>query len=749
MRLLFNRPLLSALLAFILSALLTSGFLFKGNSAVIYMLVLFMFVLLFASLCCKKKAKINTKLFTALLCLIFALTASFILVGFLKIRLTVPQKLKGEGTEIKATVNEIIVDEDGYVLLNAVAKEIGKNKCNYKFRFEFYENTELKVGDIFICEGDIEGISDVSKQEAYYLFADGCAGNVYNIDNVVFISKSKNPVFLFSKFSSFIANRIESNIKGDSGALMSALLLGKTNSLDAFITCDFKLIGILHMLALSGMHLTLLLSAIRFFLSFAPMRKNYKTLILISTTLFYVALSGFCLSMLRSAFMFFLSSFSFFTRRENDPYTSLFLAVSIIFAFSPASVLSIGLWLSFFGTFSILVYFEAIEKNRNSGNKSFGRAAISYIFTSFIISIFAMIFTLPISAFIFGELSVISPISNVIFSPLFDLELILAFLSPFLCKLNLFSAFCELTGNLIIKLAAFIGNLGFIYVSTSYTLFYILAIIFFIYVIYLLCSDLRKPSVIVRLFASFALLMIALLICQFSTYNRTFFIYEQSGRSSNNEILFFAHNGESTVVDISSHTNASFNSIIARNKEEHFTKISNYILTSYSPDIDKQLEKAISKIRIKLIFLPYPTDYVEAIYALNTVEMLERRKVSYKFYDVDTIIELGEIKYVFYTGDYHLLDNSKYVLAFKVKEDKIYYISSNMAIHSIPITEASVSILGCYDGVHDAFINVDFLKNTRRFIISNSNFIFTQNSFADIPKQTDIRISKYVKIPIE
>ncbi len=748
MRLLFNRPLLSALLAFILSALLTSKLLFEGSSAGVYIAVLLVLSLASLFLCYKNKAKISSKLFTISLCLIFALTASVILFGFLKTRLTIPQNLKTEGTEIKATVNEIVVNEDGYVLLNAVAKEVGGDKCNYKFAFEIYGNPKLEVGDIFSCVGDIESISDVSKQEANYLFADGCAGSVYNIDDVSFIEKSKNSVFVFSKLSSFIANRIESNIRGDSGALMSALLLGKTNSLDAFITRDFNLIGILHMLALSGMHLTLLMSAIQFFLTFADMRKKYKTLILISITLFYVALSGFCLSMLRAAFMFFLTSFSFLTRRETDPYTSLFIAVSIIFILSPASVLDIGLWLSFFGTFSILVYFEAIEKNRKSGDKSLGRAIISYIVASFVISIFAMIFTLPITALIFGEISVISPISNILFSPLFDLELILAFLAPFLCKLNFFSAFCELIGNFIIKLAAYIANLDFIYVSTSFTLFYVLAIIFFIYVIYLLCRNLRETSIIPRLFAPFALLIIALFICQFSTYNDTFLIYEQNGRSSRNEILFFAHKGESTVIDISNHSSTSFNSIIELNGEEHFTKISNYVLTSYSPDLDKRLEKANSKIKIKRIFLPYPTDYEEAIYALNTVEMLERRKISYEFYKTDSIIQLGEIKYIFYTGD-NFSDKSKYVLAFKLKEDKIFYISSYMAIHPLTITDASVSILGCHDGVHEAFISADFLKNTDRFVISNPNFIFENDTFTDIPEETDIRISKYVKIPID
>ena len=728
MNIFYKRPLLCALTAFVATAFFSSLLFYNRLAHIILVLFLSLFVIIFLLflLAKRRKRKAEGKETTALCCIFLAFLACLSQFLFVKISLNVPEKLLRDKVEIRATVKEIIYESDGYSILKARTSEIDGEPIKIRFRFKLYTEEEFKVGDVISLNGRIKSIFSFSRKEASFLYTEGCAGVVSGSGEITKIGEKSGPVIWISRLGDLIAERIESNIKGDSGALISALLLGRTQSLDNHITLDFKRLGISHMLALSGMHLTILVSFVGIVLSRTAIRKSAKNIIILLLTLFYITLSGFCLSVLRAAFMLSLAYFSFFTKRENDLYTSLFLAVTIIFLITPSAIRDLGLWLSFFGTLGIVTYVQ-IRGEEVKKKRSLIRSIASYLLLSLFASIFAIIFTLPITVFVFGELSIIAPLSNIIFGFLFDLLLILAFLSPFLCGIRIFSIICELLCEIIISLCRFISDFDMIFVSVSYLPFYIALSLFLFCLIFVLCVKMKRRATVTTLFSSFALLILTLFVCIFISFNDDAFIYERGDSSHGNELLFFVNDASTTVIDISSESSASFSRMIARCEKEHITEISNYIITRYNDSLHENLYEASAKIKMKRILLPAPINAFEVSVSESITKMLDELRIPYELYKRNEAVSLAGLEMTLIpTGP--AASYGDYIIEILSNEKRFYYICSYAFSYDyLPIyDEVDFLILGHYDGTRIIYFKMPSKIDT---LIADSRTLYNPETF--------------------
>jgi competence protein ComEC len=121
--------------------------------------------------------------------------------------------------------------------------------------------------------------------------------------------------------------------------------------------------------------------------------------------------------------MFLIMQLSFFARRKNDSLTSLFLAADIICIISPYSIFDIGFILSFFATLGIITIAVPIINLIRIKNKF-----IKWVINCFIVTISANTFVLPITAIYFNSISIISPISNLIFIPILTITIYCSFI---------------------------------------------------------------------------------------------------------------------------------------------------------------------------------------------------------------------------------------------------------------------------------------------------------------------------------
>ncbi len=203
-----------------------------------------------------------------------------------------------------------------------------------------------------------------------------------------------------AKLRKGITARIERATAGTDAGICAALLVGVRGGISEVAYLDFTRAGILHMLAISGMHFTVLMGGIGFLLHKLSLSKAARVVLLFLCAAFYTVIAGFSYSVLRAAIMLFAVYTAYFLGRERDVYTSLFASSALILAIEPTAAASAGLWLSVFATAGVIFASELVRKR----GKALGAFA-SVILVPLLISLCAQMFTLPIVFIAYGVIS--------------------------------------------------------------------------------------------------------------------------------------------------------------------------------------------------------------------------------------------------------------------------------------------------------------------------------------------------------
>ena len=198
---------------------------------------------------------------------------------------------------------------------------------------------------------------------------------------------------------------------GQGGGLLLALLSGSKEYTESTTSDAFKNAGLSHILALSGMHLSMF-SAISLFLGNIIGRKKLTYIIRIIALIFFVWFAGFSPSLLRA---FICAILSLLSTMYGSKKTDLLLILCFSFLFqsiiSPSDIYNIGFIMSYGALAGIII------------SSSFFRFFYSKLFPNFIsnslaASSGAQIITAPISLKVFGSFAPIGIIATSIVSPL-------------------------------------------------------------------------------------------------------------------------------------------------------------------------------------------------------------------------------------------------------------------------------------------------------------------------------------------
>ncbi len=190
----------------------------------------------------------------------------------------------------------------------------------------------------------------------------------------------------------------------------SSLIFGDNSDMTKNNKKKIKELGVSHLFAISGMHIGIIVAIISFIISKFSIRFQLKVLLTIFIISFYALLTSLSPSVLRSVFMFGIISIGTLARfRYQDSINSLFLAYFMIILIDPTNVFNAGFQLSFSATFGIIYFIN--------GYKDFAKR-LNPFFSLLIISIIAIIFTFPLIAYHFGEISPLSIVSTILLSPI-------------------------------------------------------------------------------------------------------------------------------------------------------------------------------------------------------------------------------------------------------------------------------------------------------------------------------------------
>jgi len=195
-----------------------------------------------------------------------------------------------------------------------------------------------------------------------------------------------------------------------SAAIVSAMVLGDKSQLSQQTKNDYSASGASHVLALSGLHISIILSILSILLH--NTKKRTGSLIKLIFIWAFAFLVGLPISIIRVAIMFSIIFLTELIQRQALSLNSLFVAALTILIFSPQSLFDVSFQLSFTAVFFILItnkYFWA-----RITNKTYLKRRYTIRFLNFLlVSLSAQLGTLPLILYHFGQIPVYFIITNI------------------------------------------------------------------------------------------------------------------------------------------------------------------------------------------------------------------------------------------------------------------------------------------------------------------------------------------------
>lgn len=247
--------------------------------------------------------------------------------------------------------------------------------------------------------------------------------------------------------------------------LMFSSLFGDKTDLNPMIKTSFNVSGVAHLLAVSGLHVGLIVVVLMAILKMFKCNKYVSFVVVIIFLIFYCYLCGWSTSIVRATIMSAVLLGAPLVLSEYDALSSISLAAIIILLISPSALFDISFLLSFMCVLGITMFYPYAKK---LSNKLHLDNPIAQIFS---ISVITNISTLFVMIYFFKELSLTSIVANIFILPLFtflfSIVFILSLLSiimPFVCYLL---KIIEPLINIIILFSNFFASISISMVSVN------------------------------------------------------------------------------------------------------------------------------------------------------------------------------------------------------------------------------------------------------------------------------------------
>ncbi len=214
---------------------------------------------------------------------------------------------------------------------------------------------------------------------------------------------------------------INTYLRGDEAALTAGVCFGEDRNLSSPAKTAFQVCGVSHILSVSGFHMTMICHVLMWLFSALHLRRRIANWLSVLCLLLFMAVVGFQPSVVRSGILciFVLVSHSF--RRQADSLNSLGAALLILLVGSPFAAYDVGLLLSFTATFGLVTVYPKLKAALARGIPDKWRekapravAALTKLSDPICVTLAASVTSLPVTTLFFGEVSLVTVLTNLI-----------------------------------------------------------------------------------------------------------------------------------------------------------------------------------------------------------------------------------------------------------------------------------------------------------------------------------------------
>lgn len=372
------------------------------------------------------------------------------------------KKIDKAPSTIQARIYDISSEDDGMMKVEADSCIFDGEKIRDNIIIYIYDNSGLFKN---IEVGSIVKFKPYKFYNSELIYKNTPSSSLYandlkyttsvTIDEITYIKTDKT-------FAEIIKDKIKENLSlglnNENTEIAYSALFGDKDLLSDKQYNSYKLSGVAHLLAVSGLHVGIISKILRKSLNFDKKKRWWKFFVIAIFLLFYMYICDYSVSIMRASIMSMIMLISLILGKEYDEFNSISVAGIIIFLINPLVVFDVAFLLSFSCIIAITMLYMPIHKfllKIKIPEKLSNAMAMSLSTTVGIIMIMA---------YYFKTLNIISLVANIILIPIFSCAFSFMFLIAFVSLLIPFIAYIlyplNYVFNVINIIATILGNLS-------------------------------------------------------------------------------------------------------------------------------------------------------------------------------------------------------------------------------------------------------------------------------------------------
>ncbi len=391
-------------------------------------------------------------------------------------------------SQFSATVHSpVIIDGNkASFQIKSLQNEVLMVEYYMKLEAEALQLRELTLGDSCNWSGSLKQPQQASNPHAFdyknYLYEQKIHW-IFSLNSLPEACLSPSETTFLTSIKQYRQqgiNLINQYVDQPTSSFMISLIFGDRSKLDEDILDAYQQLGLVHLLAISGLHVGIITAATFYIGIRIGLTRQWMNVILIGLLPFYVLLAGGAPSVMRAATMTGVALTLMLLKKKVFSIDTIGLACIFILLLNPYYLYHIGFQLSFSVSLSLLLASGILQKMQNG------------IAQLFIVSMIAQVASLPLLLHHFYQFSFWSPLLNVIFVPFYSLYVLpISFLLFFVLFLSpehvtlivpLLSYPLEYMNFLALRIAEIpLGTLVFGKPNPILMAAYCLAVVFFFY----------------------------------------------------------------------------------------------------------------------------------------------------------------------------------------------------------------------------------------------------------------------------
>jgi competence protein ComEC len=461
----------------------------------------------------------------------------------------ISEKLKPTGFHNKYIVDILKVNDKTVIGKSLLNVEIDSTQPIYKVDDIYMTSTPFKELTQPLNPNQFNYKSYLEKQYVYHqIFATN--------SSFLKLSSNRHTIFGYAdQLRETINEKLKQHsFKPDELAIINALLLGQRQDISEDIYNSYIRAGAIHILAVSGLHVGIVLLLLNF--SFKPIEyirngKVIKVVIILLILWGFAVIAGLSASVTRAVTMFSIVGIAMHWKRPTNVYNTLGISMFLLLLFKPMFLFDVGFQLSYLAVLSIVLIQPILYKLWKPQLKP-----IDFMWNIFTVTIAAQVGVAPLSLYYFHQFPSLFFISNLAIIPFLGIILAYGIIVIFLALFNLLPEFAATFYGQVISAMNTVVNWvsiqeQFLFQNISISLFHVFAS----YLIIIAVVNFYKH----KSFSNLRLMLISILLFQgafilnsYLNSKNEFIIFHKSrftllGKKTNRNLMVY-HNIDSTAM---------------------------------------------------------------------------------------------------------------------------------------------------------------------------------------------------------